>query len=111
MTKTEEHNLKEEIREEIKKSLRNDIDNEGCAVFRVARKDHYSPRGKAIILDNEYYEKILYKCNLCKGCGDELCSSFQKARQVMVLKGNEMNANKIMIENLRKSGNVYGIQE
>lgn len=110
MSKTEEHNLKEEIKEEVKTAIRNGIDNEGCAVFRVMRKDNYSPRGKAIVLDNEYYEKILYKCNMCKACGDDLCNTFQKARQVLVLKGKEMNANKIMIENVKRTGNIYGIE-
>ena len=61
--------------------------------FRVMRKEHYSPKGKAIILNNEFYEKIIYKCNLCKACGDGLCDSFQKARRVLVLKGKEMNTN------------------
>tara|TARA_Y100000310_G_C20639324_1_gene792986 strand:+ start:309 stop:644 length:336 start_codon:yes stop_codon:yes gene_type:complete len=111
MTTTEEYNLKEEVKEEIAKALKDGIDNERCAVFRVMRKEHYSPKGKAIILDNDYYEKILYKCNMCRACGDDLCNSFQKARQVLVLKGKEMNANKEMISNLKKSGNVYGIKD
>lgn len=110
MTRTEEHNLKEEIKEEIKTSLRKGIDNEGCSVFRVMRKDHYSPNGKAIILDNGHYEKILYKCNMCRACGDDLCKTFQKARQVLVLKGKEMNSNKIMVENVKKTGNIYGVE-
>lgn len=107
MVTTEEHNLKEEIKEGIAKALRNGVDNEGCAVFRVVRKEHYSPKGKAIILDNDFYEKILYKCNLCRACGDGLCDTFQKARQVLVLKGKEMNANKEMMKNIRRSGGVY----
>ena len=108
--KTEEYNLKEQVKEGIKIALKNGIDNEDCAIFRVARKDQYSPKGKAIILDNDYYEKILNKCNLCRACGDDLCSTFQKARQVLVLKGKEENANIEMIENLKKSGNVYGVR-
>ena len=111
MSTTEEYNLKEEIGEEIKKSIKNGIDSEGCSVFRVLRKEQYSPMGKAIILDNGYYEKILYKCNMCKACGDDLCNTFQKARQVLVLKGKEMNANREMIANLKQSGNIYGINE
>jgi ArsR family metal-binding transcriptional regulator len=111
MTKTEEYNLKEEIKEEVKNALRNGIDNEGCAVYRASRKDHYSPRGKAIVLDNGYYEKILYKCNLCKACGEDLCNTFLKARQVLVLRDKEMNANKKMIENVKRTGNIYGIDE
>lgn len=108
MVSIEEENLKEEIKEEIKKALKNGIDNEGCAVFRVMRKEQYSPKGKAIILDNNYYEKILYDCNLCGACDTNICNTFQKARQVLVLKGNEIEANKKMLENLKNTGNIYG---
>ena len=108
MVNVEEDNLKEEIKEEIKIALKNGIDSEGCAVFRVMRKEQYSPKGKAIILDNNYYEKILYDCNLCGACGSSLCNTFQKARQVLVLKGNEVEENKKMLDNLKNSGNVYG---
>jgi hypothetical protein len=111
MVSIEEANLKEEIREEIKSALKNGIDSEGCAVFRVMRKEQYSPKGKAIILDNNYYEKILYDCNLCGACGMSLCSTFQKARQVLVLKENELEVNKKMLENLNNSGNIYGEKE
>ena len=109
--KTEEFNLKEEIEEEVKKALKNGIDNEGCAVFRIKREEHYSPKGKAIMLDNDYYEKILYNCNLCRACGNDLCSTFQKARRVLILKGKETESNKEMISNLKKTGYIYGITQ
>lgn len=106
----EEHNLIEEIKEDIKKALKEGIDNEGCAVFRVMRKDSYSPKGKALILNNGDYRDILLKCNMCRACGDDLCNSFQKARQVLVLRGKELEENKKMVENLKSSGNVYGVK-
>lgn len=105
----EEHNLIEEIKENVEKALNEGIDNEGCAVFRVMRKDSFSPKGKAIILDSGYYGDILYKCNMCRACGSELCNTFQKARQVMVLKRKELEANKRMMENLKNTGNIYGM--
>ena len=112
--KAEVHNLKEEIKEIIDRAIKSGISNEGCAVFRILRKEQFSPRGKAITLDNNFYEKIIYKCNLCKACefGDsKLCDAFQKARQVLVLQGKELSANKEMIDNLEKTGNVYGIRD
>ena len=112
--KVEEHNLKEEIKEIVLNALRSEVPNEGCAVFRIMRKEHYSPRGKAIMIDNGFYEKIIYKCNLCKACefnNSKLCDAFQKARQVLVLQNKEIEVNKEMIRNLRKTGNVYGIRE
>ena len=111
MVNNEEHNLIEEIKENIEKSLKEGIDNEGCAVFRVMRKDSFSPKGKAMILDNGYYGDILYKCNMCRACGSELCNTFQKARQVLVLRGKEIQENKKMLENLEKTGNIYGVRE
>jgi len=112
--KAEIHNLKEEIKENVDRAIKSGISNEGCAVFRVLRKEQFSPRGKAIMLDNNFYEKILYKCNLCKACefsDSKLCDAFLKARQVLVLQGKELNANKEMIDNLEKTGNVYGIRD
>lgn len=111
MTKTEEYNLKEEIKDEISKAVSSGINNEICSVFKIMRKDHFSPKGKAIILNNDIYDKILYKCNLCNSCNETLCNTFQKARQVLVLRGKEMNINKEMVNNLKNSGNVYGIIE
>jgi len=112
--KPEEHNLKEEIKEAVVYALKSGIDNDKCAVFRVVRQDNFSPKGKAIMIDEGFYEKVLYRCNLCRGCdnsiaGTKLCDAFQKARQVLVLQGKEVEVNKEMIENLEKTGNVYGL--
>ena len=41
--KVEEHNLREEIKEIILNALRFEVPNEGCAVFRIMRKEHYDP--------------------------------------------------------------------
>lgn len=114
--KVEEHNLKEEIKEIVGKAIKSGISNENCSVFRVMREEQYSPRGKAIMLDNGIYERIVYSCNLCKACnnniaGSNLCSAFQKARQVLVTQKKELSENKKMIKNLQESGNVYGINE
>ena len=114
--KAEEHNLKEEISEVVSNALKAGIDNENCAVFRVLRKEKYSPEGKAKILNNNFYGKIVYKCNLCRACDNnianiKLCDAFQKARKVLVLQKKELAANKEMIKNLEKSGNIYGIKE
>jgi len=114
--KIEEHNLKEEIKDIVGKSIKSGISNEGCSIFRVMREEQYSPKGKAVILDNDFYEKIIYQCNLCKACentitGSKLCEAFQKARQVLVLQKKEIPANKEMINNLQKTGNVYGIRD
>ena len=110
---SEEHNIKEEIKEIVSNAVKSGISNEGCAVFRVIRTELYSPLGQAIILENGFYDKIIYKCNLCKACdfNSNLCNAFQKAREILVLQKNELPENKEMIKNLEKTGNIYGVKE
>lgn len=109
----EDHNLKEEIKEMIASSLKTGISNDSCGVFRVMRKEQYSPRGKALILDRGFYDKIIYSCNLCKACespvfSSKLCEAFLKARQVLVLQKKDPKKIRGLIDNLRKTGNIYG---
>ena len=111
--KIEEHNLKEEIKEIVEKAVKTGVVNENCGVFRIMRQENYSPRGKAIMLNNGFYEKILYNCNLCRACefNNNLCTAFLKSRQVLFLQKKEHPENKKMIENLRSTGNVWGMKE
>ncbi len=111
--KPEEHNLKEEIKEIVERAIKIGIPNQGCGVFRVMREEQYSPRGRALILNNDLYEKILYECNLCKACeicNSNLCEAFIKARQLLVMQKKELPHIKEIIENVRKTGNVYGVK-
>ena len=88
-----------------------------CPVLRVMREEQYSPRGKVIILDNDYFEKIVYDCTLCKACEKtcpfnlKLCSAFIKARQILIEQKKEIPENKEMIKNLDRIGNIYGERE
>ena len=113
----ETDNAKEEIKELIGDCINCGKCRKLCSVLRVMREEQYSPRGKAIILDNEHFEKIVYDCNLCMACEKtcpldlKLCSAFIKARQVLVGQKKEISANKEMIKNLDKIGNIYGEKE
>ena len=113
----EGENAKEEIKEIVEKCFRCGLCKELCPVLRVMREEQFSPRGKAIILDNEGFEKIVYDCTLCKACEKQcplklkLCTAFIKAREVLVSEKKEIPANKEMIKNLDKEGNIYGIKE
>jgi hypothetical protein len=113
MTKIEEHNLKEEINELTSKALESGIPNHNCSVFRIAREDKFSPKGKAILLNNNHYDKIINDCNLCKACeqNTNLCNAFQKARQVLILQKKELKANKELLDNMKKTRNIYGIRD
>ena len=113
----ETDNAKEEIKDIVEKCFRCGRCKSLCPVLRAMREEQYSPRGKAIILDNDFFEKIVYDCTLCKACEEQcpldlkLCDAFIKARQVLVGQKKELPENKEMIKNLMKQGNVFGIKE
>ena len=113
----ESDNAKEEVKEIIEKCIRCGRCKSLCPVLRIIREEQYSPRGKVIMLDNDFFEKIVYSCTLCKACEEQcpldlkLCDAFIKARQVLVGNKKELPENKEMIKNLMKQGNVFGIKE
>ncbi len=113
----ETDNAKEEIKEIIEKCIRCGRCKSLCPVLRIMREEQYSPRGQTIILDNGFFEKIVYSCTLCKACEKQcpldlkLCDAFIKARQILVEQKKELPKNKDLIENLTKFGNEFGIKE
>lgn len=112
----ESENAREEVKEIIEKCVRCGMCKSLCPVFKIIREEAVSPRGKAILLQDNIYDKIIYECTLCKACeqtcplGLKLCSAFKKARKVMVEEGRETKENKEMIENVREHGNPFGKQ-
>ncbi len=113
----ESENAKEEIREIIEGCIKCGLCKSLCPVLRILREEQFSPRGKVIMLDNGFIEKIVYDCTLCKACEKQcpvnlkLCTAFIKARQVLVDQKKEIPSNKEMIKNLNKTGNIFGIKE
>jgi Fe-S oxidoreductase len=86
-----------------------------CPVFKAELKESSSPRGKAIALKKDASAdctEIFYKCTLCKACtaecpaGVDMC--LKQVREALVSAGKETEANKKMIENIRKYGNPFG---
>ncbi len=110
-------NAKEEIKEIVQQCIRCGMCKELCPVLKILREEQFSPRGKAIILDNQFFEKIIYDCTLCKACevkcplNLKLCDAFIKARKILVASGKEIPANEDMIKNINKTGNIFGIKE
>jgi len=113
----ETDNAKEEIREIVEQCFKCGLCRELCPVLRVMRTEEFSPRGKAIILENKNFERIVYDCALCKACevkcplNLKLCAAFIHAREILVNQKKELPENKEMIKNLEKTGNIYGIEE
>lgn len=107
-------NAKEEIREIVERCFKCGLCKNLCPVFKIMREEQYSPRGKAIILNNEDYEKIVYSCSLCKACEKQcplnlkLCDAFINARKILVSEGKDLLENKEIIKNLNKTGNIFG---
>lgn len=110
----EAENAKEEVKEIVERCVRCGMCKSNCPVFKVIREETISPRGKAILLQDDVFDKIVYECTLCKSCevkcpsGVELCEAFRKAREFLVQNKKETPSNKEMIGNIRKSGNPFG---
>ena len=87
---------------------------EACPVFKVLRRESVSPRGFAILQKEEKYDKIVYLCSLCNNCkvacpyGVDL--KLRRFREKLVENKVESSGNKVVINNLRKSGNPYGVE-
>ncbi len=113
----ESDNAKEEIKEIVEKCFKCGFCKALCPVLKVLRTEQYSARGKAILLDNNYVDKIVYDCTLCKACEKmcpldlKLCDAFIKARKILVEQKKEVSENKEMIENLGKTGNIFGEED
>lgn len=112
----EDYNLKQEIKEITDKCIKCGMCNNFCPVLREVREEQYSPRGMTVMLDQGFFEKIVYKCTLCKACEEncpvelKLCEAFTKARKLLVSQKKEFKENREMINNIKKTGNVYGIK-
>lgn len=107
-------NLKQDIKENLEKCIKCGMCKSLCPVFKILREEAYSPRGKAILLSDDIYDKIVFQCNLCRACekkcplGIKVWDSIQKSREVLVLQGKELKENKEMIKNIRETGNPFG---
>ncbi|MBT4135307.1 (Fe-S)-binding protein [archaeon] len=110
----ESDNAKENVKDIVDKCIKCGMCNSLCPVLKIVREEQSSPRGKAILLDSNYFEKLIYECSLCKACESKcplnlkLCEAFVNARKVLVLSKKECVEGKEMIKNLNKSGNIYG---
>ena len=91
-------NAKEEIKEIVENCIKCGRCKLLCPVFKVMREEQYSPRGKAILLENCNFEKIVYDCTLCKACENQcpanikICEAIVKARGVLVRQKKEIES-------------------
>jgi len=91
--------------------------NKSCLISEITKKETTSPRGKMTLIKKEILDKTFYICTdpkeyntSCKKNVD-IYKHIMRMRQLMVEKGMETKANKELINNLRKTGNPFGIME
>lgn len=112
--KVEINNAQEEIREILQGCVKCGLCKSLCPVFKTLREETQGPRGRAILLQEDIYDKVLWQCNLCKACeikcpmSVRVWEAVKKSREVMNLEGKELESNKEMIDNIRKLGNPFG---
>ncbi|MFH1638566.1 MAG: 4Fe-4S dicluster domain-containing protein [Candidatus Woesearchaeota archaeon] len=84
-----------------------------CPIYRALLNESTSPRTKGRLKNEDMPEKVFYLCTLCDAhklsCPiKKLELDIPEARRRMVEQGIETDRNKEMIENLRRTGNIYG---
>jgi fumarate reductase (CoM/CoB) subunit B len=85
-----------------------------CPVFRVTLEETKGARGRAALIKRDVNDEIYYLCTLCGACkvtcpaGIDLPEEIRRMRAKLVSLGAETEANRKMIENIRKFGNPYG---
>jgi glycolate oxidase iron-sulfur subunit len=109
----EEKNTREEIVELLEKCTKCGLCKELCPVFKALREEQYSPRGHVIMLTNKVFDKILFDCTLCKACEEkcpfnlEICRAIKKARNLLNLKGKDLEETKKLSRRVLDKRNPY----
>lgn len=106
--------------EEVEKKEENELKSKctlcglckhSCPAYNVLLDESVSPRGKATLLRSKVLSRHLYVCTLCKACEEfctisdiDLVEKIKKARERMVKAGQETEAGKRLVANIRKTG-------
>ena len=110
----ESDNAREEIREIVDKCINCGMCKSRDSIFKVMREEQYSPRGKAIMLKNNQYDRVLFDDNLSKQCEIscplkiKMHEAIIKARKVLVEKKEDTPEIRKAIRNIQRTGNIFG---
>jgi len=113
----EAENAREEIKEIVGKCIHCGLCKPSDSISRVTREESTSPRGKVLILREDFIGRFVYDDNLSRACemqcpvGIKMHEAIMLARKVLVLEGKEIPENTQMIKNLQETGNIYGVKE
>lgn len=86
-----------------------------CPVYLALRNESVSPRAKGKLINAKVLDKIFYFCSLCEAYKEDcpihkLDLDIVGAREQLVKAGIELPKNIEMIENLKRTGNPFGIE-
>jgi len=110
----EAKNIGENVKEILEKCIKCGMCKSLCPVFKTLNEEQFSPRGRTILMQNDCFDEVLFKCNLCKACeykcplGIKVWEAVLKSREVINLRGKELKSNKEMIKNIKETGNPFG---
>ncbi|MFV1948889.1 MAG: 4Fe-4S dicluster domain-containing protein [Anaerolineales bacterium] len=85
---------------------------ESCPVFTILRQENISPRGLAILAEEQIASLHFFRCSLCRACR-VVCPvghdpDGEAIRAKLIDQGVDTEANREMIANIRKYGNPFG---
>ena len=85
---------------------------EACPVFSILRQEQISPRGLALLADQNIASVVFYQCTLCRSCR-VVCPvghdpNGEVIRSVLTTQLVETDSNRHMIANIRAYGNPFG---
>lgn len=87
--------------------------NLNCPIYITMLKEPAGARHKVFLAKNKKFDEIFFLCTDCRACIQDCPASINlkclKIRQEMAEQGIETPANKVMKDNIKHSGNPFGI--
>lgn len=86
-----------------------------CPIYNTTNKETKSPRSKLLLIKENLITKEFHNCLMCDACKFECPSEIdipkeiKKARIALINSMQESEEVKMIINNLRNKGNIYGI--
>ena len=82
-------------------------------MYKIVRRESVSPRGFAIMQKQQKFDKLFYMCALCNNCKVscpyDVELNLEETRKYLAKNGETTKAMRQVIENLKETGNPYGI--
>lgn len=113
----ESENAREEIGEIIQDCIKCGLCKSNFPSFDVLKQEQFCPRGMITLFNSNYFERFAYDCLLDKAC-EHICpveikfdNAVIKARKILVENKKEIPEARTAINNMNKTGNIFGVKE